>query len=60
MIAETARTAAKDAIIELRSFQTDAAGSVTVTKTRNHLRQWLTDSPQGHAVEEAVTRLLNT
>ena len=56
-VSDAGKAAAEGAAIQLATLQAERS-RVTVTIARRELRKWLRNSPQGQAVEYAVTRLL--
>ena len=56
-ISDAGKAAAKGAARQLAALQAER-DRVTVTIARRELRKWLRNSPEGQAVEHAVTRLL--
>ena len=57
-VVSEARTAARHVTDRLDLLRASSKRPITVTTARKALRQWLATSPQGQAVEQAVTRLL--
>ena len=57
-ISEAGRAAADGAALKLEQVHHEHGSSASVTKVRSELRKWLRSSPEGKAVEDAVTRLL--
>ena len=58
-VVSEARTAARHLTDRLDLLRASSKRPITVTTARKALRQWLATSPQGQAVEQAVTRLLS-
>ena len=56
-VSDAGKAAAEGAARQLATLQAER-DRVTVTIARRELRKWLRSSQQGHAVEQAVTRLL--
>ena len=56
-VSDAGKAAAEGAARQLAALQAER-DRVTVTIARRELRKWLRNSPQGQAVEHAVTRLL--
>ena len=56
-ISDAGETAAVGAAKRLACLR-EERDKVTVTIARRELRKWLRESPEGHAVEEVVGRLL--
>ncbi len=57
-ISEAGKAAADGAALKLAQVHQDHGPSASVTKVRSELRKWLRSSPEGKAVEDAVTSLL--
>ena len=56
-VSDAGKAAADGAARQLATLQAERS-RVTVTIARRELRKWLRNSPEGQAVEQAVTRLL--
>ena len=57
-IAQAGQAAADSAALQLAKLRQAPDPELTVTVARRELRTWLRASPEGHAVEKAVGRLL--